>query len=82
MDLFEAIRGRRSIRAFKPDPIPDDVLNRILEAACWAPSVGNLQPWEFVVAKDPVMKGNCARLPWGWFSYYLTKRPPATYAYG
>lgn len=56
MELFEAIKGRRSIRTFKPDPIPDDVLNKILETACWAPSAGNMQSWEFVVVKDPAIK--------------------------
>lgn len=56
MELFEAIKNRRSIRAFKSEPIPDDVLNRILEAACWAPSAGDLQPWEFIVVKDPTIK--------------------------
>ena len=49
MDVLEAIRGRRTIRKFKPDPIPQPVLDDIYEAAMWAPSHGNTQPWEFVV---------------------------------
>lgn len=49
MDLYEAIRGRRSIRRFKPDPVPKQVLERILEMAMWAPSGMNLQNWFFVV---------------------------------
>ena len=49
MDVLEAIRGRRTIRKFKPDPIRKPVLNDIYEAAMWAPSHGNTQPWEFVV---------------------------------
>ncbi|MBE9582314.1 MAG: nitroreductase family protein, partial [Proteobacteria bacterium] len=49
MDLYEAIKGRRSIRRFKPDPLPEDVLARILEMAIWAPSGMNLQNWHFVV---------------------------------
>jgi nitroreductase len=49
MDVLEAIRARRTIRKFKPDPIPEPVLADIYEAAMWAPSHGNTQPWEFVV---------------------------------
>ncbi|NIM07309.1 MAG: nitroreductase [Armatimonadetes bacterium] len=53
MDFYEAIRCRRSVRSFKPDPVPEKSLNRILEAARCAPSSLNLQPWKFVVVKDP-----------------------------
>lgn len=49
MELFEAIKGRRSVYAYKPDPIPEDKLMQILEAATWAPSHRNSQPWEFVL---------------------------------
>lgn len=49
MDLYEAIKGRRSIRRFKPDPVPMEVLERIFEMAIWAPSGMNLQNWHFVV---------------------------------
>lgn len=52
MEVFEAIRNRRAIRQFKPDVIPDDVLQKILEAARWAPSPFNTQPWEFIIIKD------------------------------
>ncbi len=50
MEILEGIKTRRSIRAFKPDPIPRDVLNKILEAANASPSYTNTQPWEVVVA--------------------------------
>ncbi|MEM2896306.1 MAG: nitroreductase family protein [Candidatus Bathyarchaeia archaeon] len=56
MDLFEVIKNRRSIRAFKSTPIPDEIVNKILEAACWAPSAGNLQSWEFILVKDEKTK--------------------------
>ena len=46
MELQAAIRGRRSIRKFRPDPIPRTVLEELLETARWAPSWGNTQPWE------------------------------------
>ncbi|SMB99861.1 SagB-type dehydrogenase domain-containing protein [Thermanaeromonas toyohensis ToBE] len=46
-DVLSAIKERRSIRRFKPDPVPEDILNTLLEAACAAPSAGNVQPWLF-----------------------------------
>lgn len=49
MDLYEAIRERRSVRNFHSTPIPQEKLNRIWEAVRWAPSACNLQPWRFVV---------------------------------
>jgi nitroreductase len=49
MDVIEAIKGRKSIRAYKPDPIPREVLENIMEAASYAPSWANTQPWEFAV---------------------------------
>ncbi len=56
MDFYEVIRTRRSIRSFKPDLIPDEVLNRILEAVRIAPSGSNRQPWKFIVVKDEALK--------------------------
>jgi nitroreductase len=52
MDLFYAIAGRKSIRRFKPDPIPDKDIDRILDAGRRAPSANNTQPWSFLVIKD------------------------------
>ncbi len=49
MDLMETIKARRSIRAFKADPVPREVVEKIMEAAVQAPSAINLQPWEFNV---------------------------------
>jgi len=56
MDVFEAIGGRRSIRAFKSRDVPEDTVKKLLEAGRWAPSAGNIQPWEFVVVREPSMK--------------------------
>ncbi len=56
MDLFEAIEKRRSIRKFKPNPIPKEALKRILEAGRLAPSGGNRQPWRFIIARKPETK--------------------------
>jgi len=52
MDVFEAIRVRRSIRKYKPDPVPESVLKEVLEAARLAPSWANRQCWRFIVVKD------------------------------
>ncbi len=51
MELTEAIRGRRSVRKFKSDPIPKETIEGILELALWAPSGMNRQEWYFVVAQ-------------------------------
>ena len=52
MDLFDAIRDRRSIRRFKQTPVPDEDIRKILDAGRWAPSANNAQPWSFIVIKD------------------------------
>ena len=56
MDTIEAIRTRRSIRKYKPDPVDDNDLNTVLEAALWAPSWANTQCCRFIVVKDPEIK--------------------------
>lgn len=53
MELYTAIEKRRSIRKFKPDPVPRETILRILQKATWAPSGQNLQPWEFIVVSGP-----------------------------
>jgi nitroreductase len=58
MTLDELIRTRRSVRRYKPDPVPPELLSEVLELAQWAPSAMNRQPWHFVVlegaAREPV----------------------------
>jgi len=56
LTVMEAIQRRRSIRQFKPDPVPDELINQMLEAARLAPSGGNRQPWRFQIIKDPALK--------------------------
>jgi len=56
LDVFKAIKTRRSIRKYNPDSIPDEKLKMILEAARLAPSAGNRQPWRFVVVQDAERK--------------------------
>jgi nitroreductase len=52
-DVFEVIHSARALRRFKPDPVPDELITQILEAAIAAPSGGNAQNWLFVVITDP-----------------------------
>lgn len=51
-NLLTVIKRRRSIRQYKPDPVPIEDVMKVLEAARWAPSGNNTQPWEFVVVRD------------------------------
>lgn len=51
--LYDAMSTLRAVRRLKSDPIPDDVLRRVLEAASWAPTGGNVQPWRVLVVRDP-----------------------------
>ena len=52
MDLQDAIRGRRSVRRFHDEPLREADLERLIEAAVWAPSGGNAQSWRFVIVQD------------------------------
>lgn len=56
MNLVEAIKSRKSIRGFKPDPVPREVLEQLLEVARWSPSGVNAQPWDFVVLSGEVFQ--------------------------
>jgi len=55
-DLFEIIRTTRSMRRLKPDPVPNELIRKILEAGVSAPSGGNMQRWRFLVIRDPKVK--------------------------
>jgi nitroreductase len=55
-DLFEIIRTTRSMRWLKPDPVPNELIQKILEAGVCAPSGGNMQRWRFLVVRDPKVK--------------------------
>src|SRR5213594_1308108 len=59
--LYDIIRRRSSIRKLKPDPIPDEFINKILEAGRWAMSGANSQPWEYIVVKDLQVKKDLFR---------------------
>jgi len=61
MNVLDTIRKRRSVRKYKSDPVPEDVLARVLEAARLAPSAKNIQPWKFIVVRDRVTKRKLAK---------------------
>jgi nitroreductase len=64
-DILEVIKTRKSIRRYKPDPISNELLDKILEAARWAPTGENYQPWRLIVIKNQETKnriGNLAKL--------------------
>jgi len=60
MELFEAIKNRRSVRRFTSDPVGDEKIEAILEAGRWAPSWANSQCWRFVVVRDSEIKKKLA----------------------
>lgn len=59
-DVFDAMREAHSVRQFTTDRVPEPTLTRLLEAACWAPSAGNLQPWYFYVVQNEELKRRLA----------------------
>ena len=68
MDILEAIKGRRSIRKYKKDPLYEEQVTQILEAGRWAPSRGNSQPWKFIVLKNTHGREDLAKaIPTGKF---------------
>jgi nitroreductase len=66
-DFFSVARSQRACRAFSDDPVPDSLIGKVLDAATYAPSAENRQPWEFVVVRDPVRRariGDLMRRAW------------------
>ncbi len=60
MSVLRIIKERRSVRRYKPDPIPPEALLRVLEAARFSPSGKNLQPWKFILVRDSQVKRRLA----------------------
>jgi len=56
MQIYEAMSTLRAVRRLRTETIPDDVIERVLSAACWAPTGGNQQPWRVIVVTDPTLK--------------------------
>ena len=72
MDVFEVIKARKSIRAYNPKPVPKELLLKIAEAAQFAPSAGNIQPWHFIFVTD---KDKREKLSKGRFARFLAESP-------
>lgn len=80
MDLFTALRTRRSIRTFATAEVPDHLIERLLAAAMAAPSAGNQQPWHFIVVRDRRRLDGVARFhP---YCQMITKAPVAVVVCG
>jgi len=60
LDVFEAIMKRRSVRAYTSEEVSEEEVEKLIEAARWAPSAGNIQPWEFVIVKNAETKRKLA----------------------
>lgn len=61
MDVLEALLTRRAVRKFKKDPVPPEILEKILEAGRWSPSASNSQPWDFIVITEPELRRRLSR---------------------
>jgi len=80
MSVLKVIKERRSVRRYRGDPIPEDVLLRVLEAARYSPSGKNLQPWKFILVKDKALKQNLAEASVG--QYFIAEAPVVVVACG
>jgi len=65
MNVLEAIKGRRSIRAFKSQNVSAEIIKKLVDAARWAPSAGNIQPWDFIIVQKPEIKRRLAQAALG-----------------
>jgi nitroreductase len=70
MGVYEAMSTLRAVRRLRPDPVPDDVLRRVIEAASWAPTGGNAQPWRVIAVREARRKQRLGELyARGWHAY-------------
>jgi nitroreductase len=60
VDVLEAVRGRRSIRTFKNNDVSPEIVEKLIDAATWAPSAGNIQSWELIIVRKPEIKRRLA----------------------
>jgi len=78
-ELLKLVRNRRSIRSFKSEPVPDEYIDKIIEAARWAPSGANSQPWEFIIVKKKEIKDSIVKICEESYSLFhrmeLTRKP-------
>jgi nitroreductase len=59
--LLNLLKTRRSIRRYRPDPMPEEMVEQLLEAGRWAPSASNRQPWDFIVVRDEAIRRQVAQ---------------------
>src|SRR5712692_8852538 len=76
MELIEAIRTAGSTRIFRTDPVPDEVLYRVLDSARFAASSGNRQPWRVIVVRDPVLRTQLRDFYLNGWRLQVVVRPP------
>lgn len=72
MDIFEAIKERRSVRRFEDKPVPEELIRKVIEAGQWAPSACNRQAWKFIVVDSDEVK---EKLRQETTAYFVTKAP-------
>ena len=60
--VYDVVGARRDVRRYRPDPVPEELLTRVLQAGHAAPSVGHSQPWRFLVVRDPALREQASRM--------------------
>jgi len=80
LDFLEVIKTRRSIRRYKPDPVSDEIIHKLIDAACHAPSADNIQPWEFIAVRNKQIKEKLSQTH-AW-SYFVKDAPVCIVALG
>jgi nitroreductase len=75
MEVFEAIKKRRSIRKYKDTPVEKDKINKIIEAALLAPSASNGQPWRFIAVKDKKLLTKIVKETLGFINQWAISAP-------
>jgi nitroreductase len=75
MEVEQAIKGRRSVRSFKKKAVSSELVEGLIDAACWAPSAGNIQPWEFIIVRTAEIKMKLAEAALG--QYFIEDAPVA-----
>ncbi len=79
MDVYDAIQKRKSIRFYKPTPVPQEILMKLLNAARIAPSARNTQPWHFIVVTDAEKRKELSK---GMYAKFLANTPAVIVACG
>ncbi len=77
MNIWEAIKKRRSVRSYQTKPIPEKIIYQLIDAARWGPSGANLQPWKFIAITDPEIKKEIGKYARFFFikSYHIAEAP-------